>query len=108
MDDEPLDGWARRREERRAQSKGKLWAVPLTEGLHRGAHVDPCASRVIAVWNGTEWVSVGVVDELTTWPAPGPCSTRPSWSRCSPLSGTARHWARAAAGVDLPNRAQSP
>ncbi|MFF8994035.1 DUF6087 family protein [Streptomyces sp. NPDC014983] len=36
-DEKPLEEWARRREERRAASKGRLRTVPLTEGRHRAA-----------------------------------------------------------------------
>ncbi|MEV0437706.1 DUF6087 family protein [Streptomyces spectabilis] len=64
MHEEPLEDWARRREERRAALKGKLRAVPLTEGPNRGQHVEPDAPRVIQQWNGTEWETVGVVDGL--------------------------------------------
>ncbi|MEV7565624.1 DUF6087 family protein [Streptomyces tanashiensis] len=43
-DEEPLEEWARRRAERQAASKGRLRAVPLGDGPHRGSHVDPpCA-----------------------------------------------------------------
>ncbi|MGW2404039.1 DUF6087 family protein [Streptomyces sp. NPDC001739] len=61
---EPLEEWARRREERRAQSQGKLRAVPLTDDPNREAHVEPDAPRVIQEWAGTQWVTVGLVDDL--------------------------------------------
>ncbi|MFF2508685.1 DUF6087 family protein [Streptomyces sp. NPDC058067] len=61
---EPLEDWARRREERRHASKGKRRAVPLTEGPHRGQHVAPGAPRVIQERNGTEWETVGLVSNL--------------------------------------------
>ncbi|MCZ4102281.1 hypothetical protein C8250_035035 [Streptomyces sp. So13.3] len=64
QNEEPLEEWARRREERRNASKGKQRAVPLAEGPSRGAHVDPGAPRVIQEWTGTEWVAVGVADNL--------------------------------------------
>ncbi|MGW0928001.1 DUF6087 family protein [Streptomyces sp. NPDC002644] len=41
QDDEPLEEWARRRDARQAASKGRRRAVPLGDGPHRGAHVDP-------------------------------------------------------------------
>ncbi|WP_256962461.1 DUF6087 family protein, partial [Streptomyces sp. NRRL B-24572] len=50
QDDEPLEEWARRRAERQADSKGKLRAVPLGDGPHRGAHVEPEAPRAIEEW----------------------------------------------------------
>ncbi|WP_206308911.1 DUF6087 family protein [Streptomyces sp. A1136] len=65
MYEEPLEEWARRREERRAQSKGKLRAVPLTSSPHRGAHVEPDAPRAIEEWDGLRWVTIGLVDDLT-------------------------------------------
>ncbi|MFC7908235.1 DUF6087 family protein [Streptomyces nigra] len=61
---EPLEDWARRREERRDASKGKRRAVPLVEGPHRGQHVEPDAPRVIQEWNSTEWETVGLVSDL--------------------------------------------
>ncbi|MEN8654380.1 DUF6087 family protein [Streptomyces sp. 21So2-11] len=62
--EEPLEEWARRREERRSASRGKLRAVPLTEGPYRGAHVDADVPRVIQEWTGTQWATVGVADNL--------------------------------------------
>ncbi|KUM99346.1 hypothetical protein AQI95_39580 [Streptomyces yokosukanensis] len=64
MHEEPLEEWARRREEPRNASKGKLRAMPLTSGPHRGAHVGPGAPRAIEEWNGTQWVTVGIVPNL--------------------------------------------
>ncbi|MFI1201675.1 DUF6087 family protein [Streptomyces sp. NPDC020883] len=64
MHEEPLEEWARRREGRRNASKGKLRAVPLTSGPNRGAHVEPDAPRVIQEWNGAEWETVCIVDDL--------------------------------------------
>ncbi|WP_306419939.1 DUF6087 family protein [Streptomyces subrutilus] len=55
---------ARRRGECRARSKGRLRAVPLTAGPHRGVHVEPGAPRVIEEWDGSRWVTVGLVDGL--------------------------------------------
>lgn len=63
-DEEPLAEWARRREERRNRSMGRLRAVPLTEGPHRAAHVEPDAPRVIEEWDGSRWAAVGLVDDL--------------------------------------------
>ncbi|WP_187282067.1 DUF6087 family protein [Streptomyces sp. wa22] len=64
QDDEPLEEWDRRRDARQAASKGRQHAVPLGNGLHRGAHVDPDAPRAIEEWTGTEWAVVGVVEDL--------------------------------------------
>ncbi|MFI1170142.1 DUF6087 family protein [Streptomyces melanogenes] len=63
-DEEPLAQWARRRAERRDRAKGRLRAVPLTPGPHRGAHVDPGAPRAIQEFDGAEWVTVGVAENL--------------------------------------------
>ncbi|MGG7574158.1 DUF6087 family protein [Streptomyces sirii] len=96
MHEEPLDEWARRREERRAASKGKLRAVPLTEGPHRGAHVAPDAPRVIQEWTGTEWETVGIVDNLAAAKAllhpPQPVEEKPAeWDRPALGKGRGRH-----------------
>nr|WP_282793105.1 DUF6087 family protein [Streptomyces sp. CC224B] len=64
MHEEPLEDWARRREERQTASKGKLRTVPLTQGPHRGAHVDAHAPRVVQQWTGTQWETAGIVDDL--------------------------------------------
>ncbi|MCZ4124198.1 DUF6087 family protein [Streptomyces sp. H39-S7] len=64
MHEEPLEEWARRREERRDASKGKLRAVLLASGPNRGSHVEPDAPRVMQRWSGTEWETVGVVEDL--------------------------------------------
>ncbi|MEU8540308.1 DUF6087 family protein [Streptomyces sp. NPDC048717] len=92
-DEESLEEWARRREERRAASTGKLRAVPLGSGRHRGAHVDPGAPRAIERWTGEQWEAVGVVDDLAAAKAvlypPRPAKERPAeWDR--PPMGEAR------------------
>ncbi|MFF4520496.1 DUF6087 family protein [Streptomyces bluensis] len=96
MDEEPLEDWARRREERRAQSKGKLRAVPLAAGPHCGAHVEPDAPRVIEEWNGTVWMTVGVADDLAAAKAllfpPQPVEEKPAeWDRPALGKGRGRH-----------------
>ncbi|MFJ9416664.1 DUF6087 family protein [Streptomyces sp. NPDC101227] len=96
MNEEPLEEWARRREERRALSKGKLRAVPLTEGPHRGAHVEPEAPRVIQEWDGTQWVTVGLVGDLAAAKAllhpPQPVEEKPAeWDRPPLSKGRGRH-----------------
>ncbi|MFE4719872.1 DUF6087 family protein [Streptomyces sp. NPDC056728] len=79
--EEPLEEWARKREERRERTRGRLRAVPLTEGPHRGAHVDPGAPRAIQEFNGADWVTVSIADSLEAAKAilypPGPVEERP-------------------------------
>ncbi|MGC5042435.1 DUF6087 family protein [Streptomyces albidoflavus] len=96
MHEEPLEDWARRREERQAAAKGKLRAVPLTQGPHRGAHVDPDAPRVIQRWTGTEWETVGLADDLAAAKAllhpPPPVEEKPAeWDRPALGKGRGRH-----------------
>ncbi|RLU79985.1 hypothetical protein CTZ27_35745 [Streptomyces griseocarneus] len=96
MREEPLEDWARRREERRAQSMGKLRAVPLTSDPHRGAHVEPTAPRVIQEWTGSEWATVGVVPDLAAAKAVlyprQPAEERPAeWDRPVMGKGRGRH-----------------
>ncbi|AKA07472.1 hypothetical protein SAZ_37525 [Streptomyces noursei ZPM] len=96
MHEESLEDWARRREERRNASKGKLRAVPLTEGPHRGQHVDPNAPRVIQEWTGTEWETIGTVADLAAAKAllypPQPVEEKPAeWDRPSLGKGRGRH-----------------
>ncbi|MFF5126910.1 DUF6087 family protein [Streptomyces syringium] len=64
MDEEPLKDWAQRREVDRERKKGRLRAVPLGPGRHRGFHVHPQAPRVIEQWDGYEWTPVTVADDL--------------------------------------------
>ncbi|MEU8586681.1 DUF6087 family protein [Streptomyces sp. NPDC048664] len=97
MNEEPLQEWARRREERRAAAKGRLRAVPLTEGRHRAAHIEPDAPRVIQEWNGNEWETIGVVENLDAAKAllypPQPATEKPAeWDRPTALGpGRGRH-----------------
>ncbi|MFJ2595160.1 DUF6087 family protein [Streptomyces erythrochromogenes] len=96
QDDEALEEWARRRAERQAASKGKRRAVPLGDGPHRGAHVDPGAPRAIEEWTGTEWAVVGVVEDLATAQAllypPPPVQEKPAeWDRPAMGKGRGRH-----------------
>ena len=93
---EPLEDWARRREERRDASKGKRRALPLTEGPHRGQHVEPDAPRVIQEWNGTEWDTIGLVSDLaaakTVLYPPQPAEQKPAeWDRPALGKGRGRH-----------------
>ncbi|MFD3514852.1 DUF6087 family protein [Streptomyces sp. NPDC058657] len=94
MHEEPLDEWARRREERLNARNGELRAVPLTQGPNRAQHVEPTAPRVIQERIGTEWVTVGMVDDLAAAKAllypPRPVAERPAeWDR--PAKGRGRH-----------------
>ncbi|WP_086822386.1 DUF6087 family protein [Streptomyces sp. NRRL B-24572] len=96
QDDEPLEEWARRRAERQAAAKGKLRAVPLGDGPHRGAHVDPDAPRAIEEWTGTEWTMVGIVEDLVAAQAllypPPPTQEKPAeWDRPALGKGRGRH-----------------
>ncbi|MFJ6867602.1 DUF6087 family protein [Streptomyces termitum] len=47
-----MEGWDRRRDARQAVSKGGRRAVPLGDGPHCGARVDPGAPRAIEEWTG--------------------------------------------------------
>jgi hypothetical protein len=62
--EEPLAEWARQREERRTQAKGRLRAAPLAAGPHRASHVAPDAPRVIEEFDGSQWVAVSIVENL--------------------------------------------
>ncbi|MFE6768608.1 DUF6087 family protein [Streptomyces fimicarius] len=79
-------GWARRRDARQTASKGKHLAVPLSEGPHREAHVDPGVPRAIEEWTGTDWTVIGVVESLAAaqallYPQP-PVQEKPAeWDR---------------------------
>ncbi|MGQ4484521.1 DUF6087 family protein [Streptomyces sp. SAS_281] len=44
--------------------EGQVRAVPLGSGPRCGAHVAPGAPGAIEEWTGTEWVVVGVVENL--------------------------------------------
>ncbi|WP_031008939.1 DUF6087 family protein [Streptomyces sp. NRRL F-5727] len=96
QDDEPLEEWARRRDARQAASKGRRRAVPLGDRPHRGAHVDPDAPRAIEEWTGTEWMVVGVVEDLAAAKAllypPPPLQEKPAeWDRPAMGKGRGRH-----------------
>ncbi|WP_330280491.1 MULTISPECIES: DUF6087 family protein [unclassified Streptomyces] len=93
---ESLEDWARRREERQNASKGKRRAVPLTEGPHRGQHVAPDAPRVIQEWDGTEWETVSLVSDLaeakTVLYPPQPAEQKAAeWDRPALEKGRGRH-----------------
>ena len=64
MDDEPLERWAERREERRP-ARGERRLAPLGDQEH-GVHVDPDAPRGIQEWDGYQWIPVGVAEDYTT------------------------------------------
>ncbi|MER6567016.1 DUF6087 family protein [Streptomyces sp. NPDC001093] len=96
MHEEPLEEWARRREERRNASKGRLRAVPLTSGPHRGTHVEPGAPRAIEEWNGIQWVTVGIVPDLAAaqallYPPPAVEERPAEWDRPALGRGRGRH-----------------
>ncbi|GAA5054876.1 DUF6087 family protein [Streptomyces similanensis] len=63
MDDEPLEEWAARRDERRP-ARGERRATPLGDRPEQGAHVDPDAARAIQEWDGHEWTPSGVAEDL--------------------------------------------
>ncbi|KPC62684.1 DUF6087 family protein [Streptomyces chattanoogensis] len=95
-DEESLAEWARKREQRRARNKGQLRAVPLSSGPHCGAHVEPDAPRVIQEHDGTEWVTVSVVESLAAAKAilypPQPAEEKPTeWDRPALGKGRGRH-----------------
>ncbi|MFI8185352.1 DUF6087 family protein [Actinacidiphila glaucinigra] len=64
MEDEPLEQWLRRRNERQARKTGRLRAGTLAPGPPRGAHVAPDAPRLISRWDGHAWQPVAVVADL--------------------------------------------
>jgi hypothetical protein len=64
MDDEPLEEWAARREQRRPRP-GERRPAPLGDRSTQGAHVDPDAPRGIQEWDGHQWVPVGVAENFT-------------------------------------------
>ncbi|MFE7134594.1 DUF6087 family protein [Streptomyces sp. NPDC057638] len=94
---EPLGEWLARRDARRESSRGRLRAVPLTSGPHRGAHIDPAMPRAIQRWDGDSWVPVTVAANLAETkkllhPAPPPTTApAPSWDRPALGPGTGRH-----------------
>ncbi|WP_078872578.1 MULTISPECIES: DUF6087 family protein [Streptomyces] len=96
MDEEPLAEWARRRAARRELAKGRLRAVSLASGDNRGAHVAPEAPRVIQKYDGTQWVTVGVVENWAAAKAvlypPQPKEEQPAaWQRPALGPGHGRH-----------------
>lgn len=62
MEDESLEEWAARREQRRP-APGERRAVPLGEQSEQGAHVDPDAPRGIQEWDGHQWAPAGVAED---------------------------------------------
>ncbi|MEJ8640152.1 DUF6087 family protein [Streptomyces sp. MS2.AVA.5] len=104
MNEESLEEWARRREERRAQSTGKLRAVPLASGSHRGSHVEPDAPRAVEEWDGAQWVIVGLVDDLAAAKGllhpPQPVMEKAEWDRPVGGKGRGRHRRSAPAAED--------
>ncbi|MFE9928578.1 DUF6087 family protein [Streptomyces sp. NPDC005533] len=95
-DEEPLEEWARRRDERRSETKGKLRAVPIGGGPHRGTHVDPGSPRVVEVWTGEAWEPVCLVENLIAAKAllypPQPVGDKPAeWDRPPLGKGRGRH-----------------
>ncbi|WP_079165681.1 DUF6087 family protein [Streptomyces sp. NRRL S-31] len=63
MEEEPLEEWAARRDLRRPTA-GERRAVPLEDQTERGAHVAPDAPRGLQEWDGSQWVPVGVAEDL--------------------------------------------
>ncbi|GGV57903.1 hypothetical protein GCM10010294_05000 [Streptomyces griseoloalbus] len=61
VEDEPLDDWAARREQRRP-APGERRVFPLGEQQEQGTHVDPEAPRGIQEWDGHQWAPVGVAE----------------------------------------------
>ncbi|MEU2877143.1 MULTISPECIES: DUF6087 family protein [unclassified Streptomyces] len=64
MDDEPLEEWAARRDERRP-APGERRATPLGQQPGQAAHVNPEAPRGIQEWDGHQWTPAGVAENLT-------------------------------------------
>ncbi|MFE1250218.1 DUF6087 family protein [Streptomyces sp. NPDC058766] len=62
MEDESLEEWAARREERRPKP-GERRAVRLGEQAEQGAHVAPSAPRGIQEWDGHQWTPVSVAED---------------------------------------------
>ncbi|MET9373954.1 DUF6087 family protein [Streptomyces sp. NPDC002992] len=93
--EEPLADWARRREERLAERRGRRRAVPLVDGPLRGSHVAPSAPRAILEYDGLAWVPVTVVANLAEAQAllyPPPEAARPpEWDRPALGEGRGRH-----------------
>ncbi|MFF7777683.1 DUF6087 family protein [Streptomyces tanashiensis] len=95
-DEEPLGEWARRREERRSATKGRMRALPIGGRIHRGKHVDPGSPRVIEVWTGEAGEPVCLVENLIAAKAllgpPRPVRDRPAeWDRPPLGKGRGRH-----------------
>ncbi|POX47708.1 hypothetical protein C3489_28925 [Streptomyces sp. Ru71] len=65
MDDEPLEQWAARREQRRP-APGERRAMPLGDDSERGSHVGPDAPRGIQEWDGHQWAPAGIAEDFTT------------------------------------------
>lgn len=63
MEDESLNAWAARRDQRRPKP-GERRATPLGEQSTHGAHVGPEAPRGIQEWDGHEWTPAGVAKDL--------------------------------------------
>lgn len=63
MEDESLNEWAARREQRRPKL-GERRATPLGEQSTHGTHVDPEAPRGIQEWDGHAWTPAGVAKDL--------------------------------------------
>lgn len=63
MEDEPLDEWAARREQRRP-TPGERRATPLDGQSERASHLDPHAPRGIQEWDGHQWTPAGVAEDL--------------------------------------------
>ncbi|AJT62482.1 hypothetical protein T261_0793 [Streptomyces lydicus] len=98
MDDNPLEEFARRQEARRERLRGKLRAVLLTEGPHRGAHVAPEAPRMIERHTGYGWEPFMIVSNyaaaqrILNPPSLATAEDRPDeWDRPALARGRGRH-----------------
>jgi hypothetical protein len=96
-DEEPLARWAERRE-KRLRPVGERKTVTLAPGPQRAAQLCPEVPRLVAEWDGYQWITVAVVEDYaaaqrlmhgTTEPTmpvnPGSPHHRP------PAAGTGRH-----------------
>ncbi|MFF5284564.1 DUF6087 family protein [Streptomyces sp. NPDC013171] len=94
--EEPLTDWARRREERLAERRGRRRAVPLVDGPLRGSHVAPSAPRAILEYDGLTWVPVTVAADLAEaqallYPPPPEPARPPERDRSALGEGRSRH-----------------
>jgi hypothetical protein len=60
--EEPLARWAERRE-RRLRPVGERKTVTLAPGPQRAAHLCPEVPRLVAEWDGYQWITMAVVED---------------------------------------------